>query len=218
MQVLYVEDDLTAAKTVELILQAEGISCRSSEFGRDAVALAKAQRYDAIIVDIMLPDIDGYEVIHELRSVGIDTPILILSGLVDRDQEEDGLAFGVEHFLVKPITKHELLAKLHEVVADSREQDASTGQAPIGGTQSHARGSVSRRHKRLDIVKTAQIVHPDGRIACTVLNLSHGGAALRLPDPDTRCPSRLDLNLHAGPHRRGVVCWRHGDKLGVRFT
>ncbi len=218
MHVLYVEDDLTAARTVELVLQANGISCRTAEFGRDAVALAKKQRFDAIIVDIMLPDIDGYEVIQELRGAGIDTPILILSGLVDRDHEQDGLGFGVEHFLIKPITKHELLDKLNEVVATAREKDASGVQALLSRRLSGFRDRVLRRHKRLGIVKTAQIVHPGGRIACSVLNLSRYGAALRLPEPDTPCPSRLDLNLHSGPHRPGVVCWRHADKLGVRFT
>ena len=87
MQVLYVEDDKLMAKNVELILQKEGHFCHTADRGERAVELAKRNAYDIIILDIMLPDFDGYEVIERLRASGIDTPYLIQSGLVDRERE-----------------------------------------------------------------------------------------------------------------------------------
>ena len=68
MRVLYVEDDGTVAKSVQLMLESEGHDCDATDSGKRAIELAKRGRYDIILLDIMLPDIDGYEVIKRLRA------------------------------------------------------------------------------------------------------------------------------------------------------
>ena len=66
MQVLYVEDNRSEAKVVEAMLRSEGHLCHTTDSGRQAVILARRNNYDVIILDIMLPDIDGYEVIEQM--------------------------------------------------------------------------------------------------------------------------------------------------------
>ena len=86
MRILYVEDDATQAQTVEAMLEGEDHFCHTTDSGEQAVLLAKRNEYDMIILDIMLPDIDGYEVIQRMQAAGITTPCLIQSGFVDFDE------------------------------------------------------------------------------------------------------------------------------------
>ncbi len=88
--------------------------------GEYAVQLAAREDYDLVLLDVMLPDIDGYEVIRRLRSAGVSTPYLIVSGLVDRESEFGSLAFGIGDYLVKPFTKDELISRVTAVIARSR--------------------------------------------------------------------------------------------------
>jgi CheY-like chemotaxis protein len=82
VRILHVENNPTAAKGVELMLHGMADEYEATALGEYAVHLAKRTAYDLILLDIMLPDIDGYEVIERLRAAGVRTPYLILSGLV----------------------------------------------------------------------------------------------------------------------------------------
>ncbi|MEQ9255576.1 MAG: response regulator, partial [Alphaproteobacteria bacterium] len=81
MRVLLVEDDSSTAKTIEAMLKAEGFVCDTTDLGEDGLEIGKLYDYDIIVLDLMLPDIDGYEVLRRLRAARVATPILILSGL-----------------------------------------------------------------------------------------------------------------------------------------
>jgi DNA-binding response OmpR family regulator len=118
MQVLYVDDDPSMTMTVQLMLRSAGHSCDTTDLGERAVTLARTLDYDAIILDIMLPDIDGYEVIERLREAEVKTPLLIQTGLVDRNQPEDSQAFGANDILIKPFGKDELIDHLERIVSD----------------------------------------------------------------------------------------------------
>ena len=217
MQILYVEDDELMAKSVELILQKEGHFCHTTDLGERAVELAKRNSYDIIVLDIMLPDIDGYEVIQRLEASGIDTPYLIQSGLVDRNTDPWGLGFGTEDFLVKPFDKKELIESLERVVARKRQQAQPTvAEDAVPPKQRHV-GPERRRHRRFGTVKAGQIVHKKIRTDCIILNISHGGAAIRLPKNRLNCPDNFALKLQAEPLLYCQVCWRHKDKVGVKF-
>lgn len=78
MRVLLVEDDSSTAKSIELMLQSEGYIVDSTDLGEDGLEIGKLYDYDIIILDLMLPDIDGYEVLRRLRAARVTTPILIL--------------------------------------------------------------------------------------------------------------------------------------------
>ncbi len=85
MRALIVEDDRSTALAVSQILCKADCDCDTTGFGEDGVELAGQHDYDAIILDLWLPDIDGFEVIRRLRSAAISTPTLILSGCDDID-------------------------------------------------------------------------------------------------------------------------------------
>ncbi len=76
MRVLLVEDDASTAKSVELILKSEGFVVDSTDLGEDGLEIGKLYDYDIIILDLLLPDIDGYEVLRRLRAARVKTPVL----------------------------------------------------------------------------------------------------------------------------------------------
>ena len=94
MRVLLVEDDSSTARSIELMLKSESFIVDSTDLGEDGLEIGKLYDYDIIILDIMLPDIDGYEVLRRLRDPRVETPILILSGLTELDSKIKGLGFG----------------------------------------------------------------------------------------------------------------------------
>ena len=217
MRVLYVEDDEKSAGAVELMLREVGHVCDKTDLGERAIELARANQYDFLLVDVMLPDIDGYEVIERLRAEGIRIPFLIQSGLVDRDSAFGGLAFGSGEYLVKPFTKTELIARMESVVARSRLA-AGLEVGGLGAQQEPLveRRDERRRHRRFKTIKAARIDFGPG-VDCKIVNLSHGGAAIRLPDDKTGLPPTFDLSLESGETYRCRLCWKLKDKIGVQF-
>ncbi len=120
MRVLLVEDDSSTAKSIELMLKSEGYIVDTTDLGEDGLEIGKIYDYDIIILDLMLPDMDGYEVLKRLRSSKIDTPILILSGLSEMDNKIKGLGFGADDYLTKPFDKRELVARIQAIVRRSQ--------------------------------------------------------------------------------------------------
>ena len=116
MRVLLVEDDTSTAKAIERMLASEGFVCDSTDLGEDGLEIGKLYDYDIIILDLMLPDIDGYEVLRRLRAAKVRTPILILSGLAAPDDKIKGLGGGADDYLTKPFDKRELVARIHAIV------------------------------------------------------------------------------------------------------
>ena len=125
MRVLLVEDDPSTAKAIELSLASEGIVCDTTELGEQGLEIGKLYDYDIIILDLMLPDIDGYEVLRRFRAAKINTPILILSGLSGPDQKIKGLGYGADDYLTKPFNKGELIARIQAIVRRSKGHSES---------------------------------------------------------------------------------------------
>jgi two-component system OmpR family response regulator len=116
MRVLIVEDHLKMASLIRRGLRKEGMAADVAGNGEDALGRAQATEYDAIILDLMLPGIDGFEVCRRLRKAGIWTPILMLTA---RDSVRDrvaGLDGGADDYLTKPFSYAELLARLRALV------------------------------------------------------------------------------------------------------
>jgi two-component system, cell cycle response regulator CtrA len=125
MRVLLVEDDAATAAGIELMLKKAGFVCDKTDLGEDGLEIGKLYDYDIIILDLMLPDIDGYEVLRRLRAARVQTPILILSGLAELDHKLKGLGFGADDFLTKPFDRRELLARIQAIVRRSKGHAAS---------------------------------------------------------------------------------------------
>jgi two-component system cell cycle response regulator CtrA len=125
MRVLLVEDDSAIAQSIELMLKSEGFVVDSTDLGEDGLEIGKIYDYDIILLDLMLPDIDGYEVLRRLRQARVQTPILILSGLTELDNKVKGLGFGADDYLTKPFDKRELIARIHAIVRRSKGHSQS---------------------------------------------------------------------------------------------
>jgi two-component system OmpR family response regulator len=116
MRVLIVEDDVKMASLVRRGLRKEGMAADVAVKGEDALWMAEATEYDAIVLDVMLPGIDGFEVCRRLRSAEVWAPILMLTA---RDSVRDrvaGLDTGADDYLTKPFSYAELLARLRALV------------------------------------------------------------------------------------------------------
>src|SRR6266508_1481594 len=112
MRVLIVEDELRMASLIHRGLENEGLAADVAGTGEDALWRAEAHEYDAVVLDVMLPGLDGFETCRRLRGAGVWAPILMLTA---RDAVEDrvaGLDCGADDYLVKPFAFPELLARL----------------------------------------------------------------------------------------------------------
>jgi two-component system cell cycle response regulator CtrA len=149
MRILLVEDDAVSAKSIEMMLQYEGYVCDSTDLGEDGLEIGKLYDYDLILLDLMLPDMDGYEVLRRMRRANIQTPILILSGLSEPDHKIKGLEIGADDYLTKPFDKDELVARIQSVVRRSKGHSASvirTGKIALDLDTHSVRVNEQRLH------------------------------------------------------------------------
>jgi two-component system copper resistance phosphate regulon response regulator CusR len=119
-RVLIVEDDAKVAQALERGLAAEQYEIATAATGEEAFSQASSMAFDLVILDVMLPARDGFEVLKALRTRGVDTPVLMLTA---RDAVEDrvqGLDFGADDYLVKPFAFPELLARMRVLLRRGR--------------------------------------------------------------------------------------------------
>lgn len=218
MRLLYVEDEIWMARTIEKLLHQMGYDFDTADCGEVAVELATTNAYDLILLDIMLPDIDGYEVMERLREQGVETPVLIQTGLIDPDKKAQGASLGVADYLIKPFNKNQLVKAIETAIARSRQdsnQDAAIeGLSPDDDTPLP---NENRQHRRFKIIKMARVVSHDV-FKCVVMNMSYGGAAIRLPSSGYILPEQFKMVFKANEQRDCELCWHHGDKAGVKFV
>jgi two-component system, OmpR family, response regulator len=113
VKILVIEDDAQTLGYIERGLRAEGHVVDPTANGRDGLLLAAAERYDVVIVDRMLPGLDGLAIVKTIRSAGVKSPVLFLTALGGIDDRVAGLAAGADDYLVKPFAFAELLARVH---------------------------------------------------------------------------------------------------------
>ena len=120
MRVLLVEDDPTTSRSIELMLGHANLNVYCTDQGEEAVDLAKLYDYDLILLDLNLPDMSGYDVLRQLRSGRVNTPILILTGDDDTDSKIRGFGQGADDYLTKPFHREELVARIHAIIRRSQ--------------------------------------------------------------------------------------------------
>ncbi len=120
MRVLLVEDDPTTARSIELMLANANLNVYTTDMGEEGIDLAKLYDYDLILLDLGLPDMNGHDVLRQLRLSRIDTPILILSGEDDTENKIRGFGFGADDYLTKPFHRDELVARIHAIIRRSK--------------------------------------------------------------------------------------------------
>jgi len=112
MKVLVVEDRVKMARLLRRALRGEGVAADVAIRGEDALWMAEATRYDAIVLDVMLPGINGIEACRRLREAGVWTPILMLTARGRLEDRVAGLDAGADDYLPKPFELQELMARL----------------------------------------------------------------------------------------------------------
>ncbi|OYU13923.1 MAG: DNA-binding response regulator [Alphaproteobacteria bacterium PA4] len=127
-KILLIEDDTTTATFVEKGLAEAGFNVERADNGRDGLFRASDGSFDAIVLDRMLPGLDGMAVLAALRAGGIHTPVIVLSALGTPDDRVAGLTAGSDDYLVKPFAFAELLARLRLLM---RRGDAGTAVASV---------------------------------------------------------------------------------------
>ena len=123
MHILLIEDDQSVAEFVEKGFIDKGQVITHAATGTDGLGLAKDEAYDAIIIDRMLPELDGISIVKALRDEGDTTPILILSALGEVGDRIDGLKVGADDYLAKPFDFEELYTRI-EVLVRRRDIDS----------------------------------------------------------------------------------------------
>ncbi|MFT4700920.1 MAG: two-component system cell cycle response regulator CtrA, partial [Yoonia sp.] len=120
MRVLLVEDDPTTSKSIELMLTHANLNVYATDLGEEGIDLAKLYDYDLILLDLNLPDMNGHEVLRQLRMSRISTPILILTGDDSTEGKIKGFGFGADDYLTKPFHREELIARIHAIIRRSK--------------------------------------------------------------------------------------------------
>ena len=152
MNVLVVEDERNLADAICRILQDAGYNAEACYDGRSGLASARSDMYDAIVLDVMLPGMSGFEIVHELRRDRIATPVLMLTARTATTDKVEGLDAGADDYMTKPFEAPELLARLRaltrrqgEVVLDESTfadltLDLNTHDLRCGGRSVHISG------------------------------------------------------------------------------
>ncbi|MGH7052043.1 MAG: response regulator transcription factor [Acetobacteraceae bacterium] len=133
MRVLLADDDAAVARVLSLALRSEGVVVDQAGLGEEALELVRRYDYDIVVLDLMLPDVDGYEVVRRMRAGRIETPVLILSGLSRPQAKVKGLGVGADDFVTKPFDSAELRARMQAIIRRSR--GLSRPALEIGGLQ-----------------------------------------------------------------------------------
>jgi two-component system cell cycle response regulator CtrA len=120
MRVLLIEDDSATAQGIELMLKSEGLNVYSTDLGEEGIDLGKLYDYDIILLDLTLPDMNGFDVLKQLRVARVNTPILILSGDAHIETKVKGLGGGADDYMTKPFNREELIARINAIVRRSK--------------------------------------------------------------------------------------------------
>lgn len=160
MQILIVEDELSLAKAIKKILEQQGYFVDAVHDGLSAIDYAKGMRYDLIILDVMLPKLDGFEVVRILRKDGVSSPILMLTARTSTADKVTGLNEGADDYMTKPFDTAELLARVgaltrrrgEVMVNDVKYADLSLDlqSAMLSGNAK----SVQLSHKEFEVLRT----------------------------------------------------------------
>src|SRR5688572_7183511 len=151
MRVLLVEDDVKIAEFVRNGLVQEGFAVDHAADGLGGLSLASQAPYDAAVIDLMLPGLDGLALIEELRNRRIRVPVIILSAKRSVDERVAGLQAGGDDYLTKPFAFSELLARIHALIRRATDAAEPTG-VTVGDLHIDLRArTVTRADRRINL-------------------------------------------------------------------
>ena len=121
MRVLVVEDEKRLAETLADIISDSGDTVDVSNDGEDGYYNAASGIYDAIVLDVMLPKMNGFDILKKIREEGVSTPVLMLTARTQLGDRVNGLNLGADYYLTKPFENEELIASLHAIMRRKSE-------------------------------------------------------------------------------------------------
>ncbi len=151
MRVLVVEDDSKIASFVVNGLRQGGFAVDHAADGEDALAIASSTPYDAAVVDIMLPKLDGISLVSHLRAQNVSTPVLFLSAKSSVDDRVRGLQAGGDDYMVKPFAFSELLARIQALIRRSHRETEPTSLKVADLELNLINRSVHRAGKKIEL-------------------------------------------------------------------
>ena len=218
MRILLVEDDPSTSKSIELMLTHANLNIYTTDLGEEGVDLAKLYDYDLILLDLGLPDMNGHEVLRQLRLARVETPILILSGADDTESKIKGFGFGADDYLTKPFHREELVARIHAIIRRSKGHSQSvirTGKVnvnldaktvDVAGTTVHLTGKEYQMLELLSLRKGTTLTKE------MFLNHLYGG----MDEPELKiidvfiCKLRKKLSEATGEENYIETVWGRG--------
>ena len=120
MRVLIVEDDGLSNRALAQLLRSHGVIVDQIDQGEEALALVKHYDYDMVLTDLVLPDMEGYDIVRRMRSARIDTPVIIQASMVRPQARVKAFAIGADDFITKPFDHAELFARMQAIVRRSK--------------------------------------------------------------------------------------------------
>jgi two-component system OmpR family response regulator len=151
MKLLLVEDDREGAAYVKKALGEAGHAVDHAAVGREGLMLAAGEPYDVIVLDRMLPEMDGLAILRTIRASGVKTPVLLLTALGGIDDRVEGLEAGGDDYLVKPFAMAELLARINALARRPPPQDIQTILKVADLTMDLLKRAVSRGGVRIEL-------------------------------------------------------------------
>jgi DNA-binding response OmpR family regulator len=177
--VLLIEDNEKLARGLQSNLEFEGYQVLSARDGATGLALARERRPDLVVLDLMLPDTDGYRVLRTLRDVGDMTPVLVLTALGEEADKVRGFRFGADDYVTKPFGLMELLARIDALLRRATRSNGSpraTAEGPTGfgdvrvdlsrHTVTRQGAPVALRPKEYDLL--VALLRRDGQVATRI--------------------------------------------------
>jgi len=178
MHLLLIEDDARVAAFVAKALREAGHLVDHEADGKAGLIRASAERYDVIVLDRMLPQVDGLKILHTIRATGDGTPVLILSALGDTDERVKGLRAGGDDYLPKPFAVSELIARV-EVLGRRAPAAEDATRIELGDfTLDAVARTVARGGKRIELTNREfriieYLARNAGRVVTRSLLLEH---------------------------------------------
>ena len=151
MKLLLVEDDKETADYLRRALREAGHTVDHAANGRDGLMLAAGEPYDVIVLDRLLPGIDGLSLLRTVRSAGVKTPVLLLTALGGIDDRVEGLEAGGDDYLVKPFAFAELLARVNALARRPPAQETQTRLRVADLEMDLLKRTVARGGERIEL-------------------------------------------------------------------
>ncbi|MBT6204606.1 MAG: response regulator transcription factor [Rhodospirillaceae bacterium] len=221
MRILLVEDDASQADSLQLILKSESIDVERAGSGATAIEMARLYDYALVILDLMLPDMDGHTVLRRIRDARVTTPVLILTGLNELDHKVRGLGSGADDYLTKPFAKDELVARIHAIVRRSQghaESAVNVGRLTVrlGDQVAEIDGEpVKLTGKEFGVLELLALRRGQTVSKNQFLNHLYGG----MDEPDLKiidvfvCKLRQKIARHTGGTHYIITEWGRGYAL-----